>query len=229
MSLYGCVKGNPIVSTDPNGLLKIEPVEQKIGKGKCGEEAYIRWNFVLETKGGAPCNGWIVQQIRLVCRIDKCTGKCPKLADIKKIKKSDTTYWEAWHVTQGQPLEDDSGPDKNKYTDSAIWTPQKGTCGGVVVFGEVRFYCEDAKDVPAGQGDAFGTGDLKKKWKIQQVYGKEPCQVTPGNLRSIEKPPPDFWEKKPVEGSPKRDFISFWDCCCGNDKAGTEASPKKTE
>ncbi len=124
-------------------------------------------------------------------------------------RRKSYSYFEAWYVEKN----DEKAHGTTVYTDRAVDTPPKQSCGALSQHGEVRFYLIDK------------TGDLGKKgvrglWEINQVYlqganmGDE-CATSPGLLPSTGNTP-SFWrdDKDPTRGM--RLFTLNWNCCDGN-------------
>lgn len=228
---YIYVHNDPVNLADPTGLLTVVPRSQKLDKRNCGTEAFMTWDFRLDTlvrpnakKKGAPCDGFVVQHVVVACSVVRCKGQCA--IDLDQITPFE--YWEAWRVPQGEPLSPEKQRKGASSNDKATATLVDKACGYYHQTGEIKFYC--AKDVDLSRWHNGRTDGMK-------FYGGEgDCGTTPGFLLSTDVRP-DFWDKKPVDGSAFRYFVANWDCCpCLGKKrvdqplgGFADASPRKLE
>jgi RHS repeat-associated protein len=105
---YRYCADNPVVRVDPTGKLEVRlDPRSNLGKLGCGSRPFAGWHFTLDhdvPKGKA---GYIVQQVSVSCSVGTCqNGCCPKTGF-----KTDTfSYFEVWHVSEGQDVEDHEVP-----------------------------------------------------------------------------------------------------------------------
>jgi len=201
-------ESEPISRVDPYGQLEVKPMGQTAVPA-CGKPVEAKWDFFLEvhvnpnnpkSRVGAPCTGYIVQRVDVFCSINKC-GKCNG-----DITFEEFTYYEAWPVRKGR--RNSLLRKGGTATDTAISTPQKGTCGSYLQKGEIRFYCADGADDPTGNN--AGTDDLSKLWKAG-TYGN--LRKTSSGLLPSTGIQPNFWSQPPVDGPARRGFTLDWECC----------------
>jgi hypothetical protein len=133
-------------------------------------------------------------------------------------------YFEAWEVgkddVRGLPHIDDTG--KPKPTDKASGQLVDGTCGSVVVWGEVRFFAKvTTKDIGGYKRQVPGS-----RWRLRSTFGEEPwCVFGAGDIPATKDQP--MWWDKPIFSGAKRHFTLYWDCCPGRNKRFyADASPR---
>lgn len=203
-------------------FMTIKPLKQHLGTHKCGTTFYQQWEFSIDLgdngEEGAPCAGWIVQEVRVACDIGTCIterlietkkGKPPKRVPCCDCNRESHTftYYEAWYVKMGQNTSEDRQNNDEDYTDKASYAAQDRRCGRITQRGEVRFYCENAPGVGIVSG-----------WQKQQWYPNagHVCRTTPWNLRSSQEAP--FWRRTPRVGPRTRVFqLDFFCCNCKGD------------
>lgn len=229
MNLYEYASNNPLLEVDPSGLLSIVPRSRNLGQIKCGEVAYIAWDFYIDVptrpgskRKGAPCDGFIVQRVSVACIVNPCVnGQCS--VDLEKANVFD--YWEAWPVQRGQN-KSTLRRRPYRYTDAARFTAIDNRCGYYFQSGEVKFFCKNPAEDPTGNN--VGTGELTD-WhdptKFGPInYGPGECGTTSGDLKSKGQEPA-FWNRHPVDGPAQRSFVLDWYCCeCPGVKKGGNAS-----
>ena len=220
---YGYVAGDPVGSFDPSGELWIKPAPPPqgfhLGTLHCGETAYVHWLFGLQTKRrgsrkpGAPCEGFLVQKVNVICGISSCrTGRgITPGNECLTYPFLSYSYFEAWYVQRGRPI---SNPPKHAaWTDEASFASERKTCGVYEQFGALRFYCMNR------WGNNVGIGDLRTTWNPPDWWYPNPtdsCRTTAGGVVSTDDPTlAQFWSQPWVrsEGSISRDFSLEWTCC----------------
>lgn len=145
------------------------------------------------------------------------------------------TYFERWKVSIGKRFPD---PDyvkivgTTRVVDTAWATAPSGTYGYYTQDGEVRFFCNIAKDDPSGQQkhDLPLTGWLPGGTNANNIvpHGKK-CPTTSGTLPSLRvakgAPLPAWWGT-PVDGPAKQFFDMAWLCCpCCDEYVDVHAGP----
>ena len=164
----------------------------------------VTWSYKLEGNG-APCNGFIVQQVTVDCLIDKCTGT--------NVKSDHYVYYESWKILKGKMSSSQlSGRDK------AQWHAGDTFCvkGGYSQATEIRLYCNTDVGLPEGD-EKSDIPDWNASKSDNTFYPtatpKGPCSTTSGLLSSSEKAP--FWDSVPNRASNvgTRNFTLFFHCC----------------
>jgi hypothetical protein len=211
---YAYARNNPCRYIDPSGMLTVEPLGSNLSP-KCGQSAWIEWDFVLAKK--APCDGYIVQQIDARCTIDDCCN-CPKSSPLKP----DLTFWEAWFVNKGDRLISDLMAGRTTFTDTSTKPVRDKKCGTDSSSGTIKFFCMTT----TGDLGKPGMPNAMSGWKFLAVYGTGDCKTTTGAMPTTDQRPP-WWNNVPIE-SASRWFSVYWNCCC-HDKSDfiqVDASPK---
>ena len=201
-------------NSDPGGTKIQIIVEEKDLDSRCGGRVpYIVWTFAIPS--GAPCDGYLVQQIDVRCSKMSCIfdSQCPTTYP----RQPDYSFWEVWEYKKGE--KHDAGYIKFLLTDQARSTPAElGTCGYRVSVGSLKYFCKST------------TGELKTDplWKKGKTYGRNlgsmKCETSVSNLNSSDTPP-SWWSNKPDDGPAYRYLSHQWSCCCDSDYAKAWASP----
>jgi len=149
-NLVGYVGESPINRSDPTGLtfnlpsVRVVPVGPPLEFDCGGFSHTVR--FTLQFP--APCDGYIVQQVRYWSQIINCDGT-PRTQfndPSNPFYPLSGVYWEAWPVSKGEVNPDLSGSWGNWTLDDVADTfsrPQEfDSMGFHVMIGLVRFYCK---------------------------------------------------------------------------------------
>lgn len=183
------------MSYDLAGLLTIQFLSQPISV-PCGQDV-VCWTYSLDKP--APCDGYLVQEVRVFTRQDECCKTIPR-APIAPTR----VFWEAFAVSNTGTT---PAPGSIGQTDCS--SPGQGfffedSVGTYYVEADVKFYCKNP--IP---GITFGIGNLEADalWGHGLVTGGGPTQ----NLQSGNRP--IWWSNIPVEGPTQRTRSLEWDCC----------------
>jgi RHS repeat-associated protein len=200
-NLYLYVGNQPVSAIDPSGRLKIEPRKRNLNP-KCGDAAFIQWDFVLAKRSTCAGFGYIVQEVKLRCTVKDCVN-CPSFFNPVK---PDFIYYEAWTVSEGQNTPSESP------TDTALLTKlPDGTCGNYSQLGAVKFFCLQ-KPLPL-------TREVGQKgWTYGFSVGAGDCNTQAGKDLLATQTKPTWWETgapdaKLIEGPAYRSFTAYWRCC----------------
>lgn len=200
---YAYANNNPINMSDITGLIAVKPDGNKLGRLRCPDHAYMRWDFVLDNK--APCDGFIVQKVDVFCQSEPCKGR--------RRGSQIYHYWEAWFVKKNSTISHvHRGFEMGTpFIDTAGFKYKNFRFGFYLQHGSIRFYCMEKNDDPRAPAKRVGTSDLRREWK-QGTAGTGKCKTSAGGLpRTLSEP--FFWKEDPIEGTPRRWFGVEWDCC----------------
>ncbi len=201
----------PTYQVDPTGKVLVIPVNQNLRGLKCGDEAFVEWNFVLDRDN--PCNGpgFFVQEVRVTCTIHACDSPAPEPQVF--------TYYEAWPVPKGKER---SSVRKGASTDRADGRSRNNMIGTYRQEGTIRFFCDKDGKLLTGW-----TPPPKKGQKGAQ-YGQCQCETSPGTLASTSQKP-EWWKNEVADDlQGKRWFSLDWTCCpCIPETVDADASPRK--
>jgi RHS repeat-associated protein len=215
-NLFAFVSNDPQSKVDSDGRLTITLKYFSKDHTTCGERG-VSWIFRLDKS--APCDGYLVQQVEK----HEVEHTCDKSQIIATPIKLTSVWWEAWPVSKGETVSDDT--IKEGSTDMSNRLPSYDTCGSAVSHGTVKFYCK------------YTTGDLggiqrpptdppEPKWLLDLGLGWGPYQAAlsgglPGTLVK-----PIWWDSPSVEGPAYRWASSYWNCCGGKRESIVEIYPK---
>jgi hypothetical protein len=183
-----------LASVASANALDIVVINVKTDKKDCGGYN-CQWKFELDA--GAPCNGFIVQQIDVYEDIRACDKDPPTKLPATPVN----TYWESWAVKKGARRSWDTARDG--YTDGSMRPSQDSRCGMSAAVGTIKFFC---KVTTGDLGDVnTPSTDPNSKW----APGKAP---TSGALPSTTDKP-TWWDNAPTAGPATRKASMDW-CCC---------------
>ena len=187
-NLYGFLKNDPPAAVDLRGWIRIQFVRHD--SETCNYDE-VAWRYEIDRPEGAPCDGYMVQEVRIHTRQDLCCHEIPNAPVVPT-----TQFWEAMPVTLGgrtPGFEDTSGVGAGTVADAV---------GNYYVEAEVKFFCR----APTPGVSEVGTGVLEQTpfWITRIVTGGQ-------TLQSLTQPP--WWSSPPVEGPATRTRRLLWDCC----------------
>jgi hypothetical protein len=181
---------NPVDSRTPSGSKSSQKLRIRMqplfASGSRFGLRLAQWDFILTE--GAPCEGFIVHKVTSICWRESC-GYCVQAAAMPRYERG--SYWEFWHVLPNQIISEERF--FNLYTDMFSFVPiPPGTQGGILLGGDLRFYCKD-KAHPAAGGVGTGDPPMKGGAEITDCGFKRSAGVLRSTLLE-----PLFWNEKAV-------------------------------
>ncbi len=195
-----------------NLSVKLIPFETNIREVKAGETAHAAWSYEFDEKG-APCDGYIVQQVKVFVDESNDSAKWPKPPG----ENPAYTFYEAWHYKKGEQYQDGR---TDSWTDQASWELDRQTCGYYVQKVTIKLFRTNAD----GKDSATRPGTIN--WPTGKSYqnAKGTLGTRADNAQSTDKLP-QWWNAKPEFNPLSRTFSVIYNCCPGNDYVKAEADP----
>ena len=166
-----------------------------------GDQPAVLYTFVMDQQ--KHCEGYVVQWNQMYCNTKGCdyATDCPNKVP-ETAAYASKPFLEAWYVAADAP--GPTGPNQGViggkthiyHNDSMDLYFPIGTCGAIVIRGEIRFICKE------DTGDLGYLGHGRGGWTTNATYGPPTCSHGSGAVPSTGSIP--SWWNNPKHPSGER-------------------------
>lgn len=215
---YG--NGRPFDNVDPTGNISIRPIGSPTLAG-CGGTRSQPYDYQMD--GGAPCAGYLIQEIEHCCAVKKCDNGCCSVNIEPPLKGGGggdlvcNQYWELWEFKKKGDKVSIEQTRLNPIIDTASVEFFANSCGYYYARATAKFFCKSTPGV--------NVYNFKHNQTTSGPYQSK-CKTSPGRLRRTLSQP-TFWLSTSESASASRTVTADWSCCSAPGRVSAIFTPPK--